>query len=143
MICTNSGPAFVPQLYGVPCVFTNWWPAAERPWRSTDIFIPKTLRSLSDGRYLTLRETLSEPLCWCYSRRVLAKRHYVRAENSDPEIIRGAVAEMLERLDRGQSGDTEIAELRSRADRIYQSCDIAGTAALSRDFLRRHVGLID
>jgi putative glycosyltransferase (TIGR04372 family) len=143
MICTNSGPAFVPQLYGVPCVFTNWWPAAERPWRSTDIFIPKMLRRLSDGRYLTLRETLSEPLCWCYSRRVLAERHYVRAENSDPEIIRGAVAEMLERLDGDQSGDIEIAELRSRADRIYQSCAIAGVAALPRDFLRRHVGLID
>jgi putative glycosyltransferase (TIGR04372 family) len=141
-ICTNSGPAFVPLLYGVPSVLTNWWPAAERPWQPTDIFVPKMLRSLSDRRYLTLSETLSEPLCWCYSRRYLADRGRVYLEDSDPEIIRGAVSEMLARLDGKQCEDDQEEKLRSRADRIYQIHKISGMAQLARDFLHRHEGLI-
>src|SRR5262249_62188077 len=30
-----SGPIFVPPLYGVPCVLTNWWPPGMRPWHAS------------------------------------------------------------------------------------------------------------
>jgi len=142
LIGTNSGPAFVPVLYGTPAVLTNWWPAAERPWQSSDIFIPKLLRSAADGRYLTLSETLSEPLGWCYSRRHLLKYASVRVEDNDPEIIRAAVQEMLGRLDGHKEVAKETEDVRTRADRIYKSRGVAGSAVLAREFLRRHVNLV-
>lgn len=142
MVGTNSGPVLVPQLYDVPVVLTNWWPAGERPWRSGDIFIPKMLRRLADGQHLTLSETLCEPQCWCYSRRYLAERVGVYLEDDDSESILTAVQEMLLRMEGSLSWDPEVAELRSRADRIYRSHGIAGMAQLAAAFLRRHPNLI-
>lgn len=142
LIGTNSGPAFVPALYGTPALLTNWWPVAERPWHPSDIFIPKLLRSGSDGRYLTLSETLREPLGWCYSRRHLAKHAGVRVDDNDPEIIRAAVEEMLARSDATASPDTDDAGLHQRTDRVYQAQGIAGRSRLPHGFLRRHSDLI-
>ena len=141
LVGTNSGPAFVPALYGKPSVLTNWWPAGERPWHSSDLFIPKLLRKISDGRYLSLSETLQEPFCWCFSRRYLAGRAGVQLEDNDPELIRVAVQEMLQGLDGGVPQDGDLAELRSRADRIYESHGIAGMAQLAGELLRRYPGL--
>lgn len=142
LVGTNSGPAFVPALYGKPSVLTNWWPAAERPWHTSDIFIPKLLRRLSDGRYVTLSETLCEPLGWSYSLRYLAERCGVRIEDSTPGTIQAAVVEMLTRLEGTSQPDAEGATLRARADEIYQAHGIAGAAQLSTDFLRHHRDLI-
>lgn len=143
MIGTNSGPAFVPALYGdIPVVLTNWWPAAERPWQPSDVFIPKMLFNLAEGRYLTLSETLCEPVGWCYSRRHLANHSGVRLEDNDPEIIRAAVREMLARLDGHSQADPEATELRGQADRIYEEHDVVGGGQLAREFLRRHRALI-
>ncbi|HEY6618716.1 MAG TPA: TIGR04372 family glycosyltransferase [Steroidobacteraceae bacterium] len=143
IVGTNSGPVFVPALYAdTPAVLTNWWPAAERPWHAADIFVPKLLRRITDGRLLSLSETLHEPLCWCFSRWYLAERVGVGLEDSDPEIIRGAVSEMLARLDGRAEADDETAELRSRANRIYNASGIVGMGQLAREFLRRHADLI-
>jgi putative glycosyltransferase (TIGR04372 family) len=142
LIGTNSGPAFVPALYGTPALLTNWWPAAERPWHRSDIFIPKLLRQLSDGRYLTLSESLREPLGGCYSRRHLARRGGVFVEEVDSDLICGATIEMLERLDGEPQADVEVAVLRERADRVYEAHKITGMAQLSREFLRRYSELI-
>jgi putative glycosyltransferase (TIGR04372 family) len=45
-----SGPIFVPPLYGVPCVLTNWWPPGMRPWHASDIYIPKLAKRTADAR---------------------------------------------------------------------------------------------
>jgi putative glycosyltransferase (TIGR04372 family) len=141
LIGTNSGPAYVPAIYGVPSVLTNWWPIAERPWQSFDIFIPKMLRRMSDGHYLTLSEALKEPLCYSYSPRQLANNG-VRIEDNEACIIRSAVVEMLQRLDGKPDDDTEIDELRLQADRLYQSRGLAGSAQLAAAHVRRHRDLI-
>ena len=138
MLGSASGPIFVPPLYGVPAVLTNWWPPAMRPWHASDIFLPKLPRRLADGRYLTLTETLREPLAYCHSPRYLATHEGVHVEDNDPELIRGAVAEMLLRLDGNAGHDADVAELRARADGIYQGHGHFGMARLGRDFLRRH-----
>jgi putative glycosyltransferase (TIGR04372 family) len=142
LVGTNSGPAFVLALYGTPAVLTNWWPAAERPWHASDIFVPKLLRRLSNGQYVTLSETLCEPLGWSYSLRYLAKRCGVGIEDNHPEMIRAAVAEMLTRLDGPSQPAPGGAALRARADEIYQKYGVAGRAQLASDFLRRHSDLI-
>jgi putative glycosyltransferase (TIGR04372 family) len=140
MLGSASGPSFVPPLYGVPAVLTNWWPPAMRPWHAADIFVPKLLRRSADGRRLTLTETLREPFAYCHSPRYLAEREGVAVEDNDAEVIRGAVAEMLAQLDgdANAAGDADVADLRARADRIYHAYGHFGMARLARDFLRRH-----
>jgi putative glycosyltransferase (TIGR04372 family) len=137
MLGSASGPSFVPALYGVPAVLTNWWPPGMRPWHAADIFIPKLLRRSTDGRYLTLSATLQEPFAYCHSPRYLAERQGIAVEDNDPDVIRGAVAEMLSRLDGDAGDDADVAELRDRADRIYRAHGHFGMARLGRDFLRR------
>ena len=131
-----SGPIFVPPLYGVPCVLTNWWPPGMRPWHASDIYIPKLPKRAADGAYLTLSETLREPVSYCHSLRHLAKHEGVTVEDNKPDIIRGAVAEILSRLDGNTGDDADVADLRTRADRIYESHGHFGMAKLSHGFLR-------
>ena len=142
MLGTSSGPAYVPALYGVPSVLTNWWPPAQRPWHPSDLFIPKMPRRLSDGEYLTLSETLSEPFSYCHSLNYLAEHFGVVVEDNKADMIRAAVKEMFVRLDQPSSEDAEATELRSRADQIYTSHNAFGMAALASEFLRRHSNLI-
>lgn len=142
MVGTSSGPAYVPALYGVPCVLTNWWPPAQRPWHPSDIFIPKMLRRRGDGRLLTLSETLSEPFSYCHSRRFLGDQCGLTVENNDAELIRSAVEEMLERLDGKSTPDGETAELRAKADQIYEKHNAFGMAVLARGFVRQYRDLI-
>jgi putative glycosyltransferase (TIGR04372 family) len=141
MAGTSSGPAFIPPIYGVPAVLTNWWPPAERAWHWSDIFVPKLLRRRETGQYLTLTETLTEPFSWCHSTRYLSEREGVVVEDNDPEMIRAAVEEMLDRSN-GVESDRETASLRQRVDAIYESHGVFGQAHLAREFLRRHPGLI-
>ena len=58
MLGSASGPSFVPPLYGVPAVLTNWWPPACGRGMRQDIYIPKLPKRVADGAYLTLSETL-------------------------------------------------------------------------------------
>ena len=137
-----SGPIFVPPLYGVPSVLTNWWPPAMRPWHASDIYIPKLPKRAADGTYLTLTETLQEPVSYCHSLRHLGAEMGVVVDDNDPELIGDAVAEMLARLDGAASSDADVSDLRTRADRIYEAHGHFGMARLARSFLRRHGKLI-
>jgi putative glycosyltransferase (TIGR04372 family) len=141
MLGTSSGPAVIPGVYGVPMLLTNWWPPAQRPWHPSDIFIPKMMRRLTNGKYLTLRETLAEPFSYCHSRQYLAELG-IGVEDNDPETIRAGVEEMLARLDADAGVGVEIADLRERADRIYRSHGVHGMGQLARDFLQRYRDLI-
>jgi putative glycosyltransferase (TIGR04372 family) len=141
MIGSGSGPVFIPAIYGVPSVITNWWPPGQRPLHAADIFVPKLARQIAGGCYLTLSESLREPFSYCHSRRYLAEQG-IRVEDADPELIRGAAAEMLERLDGTLSQDADVADMRARADQIYQTHDAFGMGILAAGFLRRHRALI-
>ena len=144
MLATSSGPAYIPPIYGVPSVLTNWWPPAQRPWHASDIFIPKLIRRIADGRYLSLSETLAEPFSYCHSRRYLAEHEGVRVEDNDADVIRAAVQEMLARLDEGNKEDetSDVSALRSRAEQIYRSHGASQLGQLARAFLLRYASQI-
>jgi hypothetical protein len=108
-----------------------------RPWHAHDIYIPKPPKRAADATYLTLSETLREPVSYCHSLRHLAAEVGLAVEDNDPDIIRDGVAEMLTRLDGGASSDADVADLIARADRIYQSHGHFGMARLAAGFLRR------
>jgi len=137
-IGTSSGPAYVPPIYDVPCVLTNWWPPAQRPWHPRDIFIPKMCRRLRDNSILTLSETLAEPFGYCNSLTYLKKSQHVVVEENSPDDIRAAVREMFERFENTIAYSADDLQLRERAERIYEKNGGHGMASISRDFLRAH-----
>lgn len=141
-IGTSSGPAYVPPNYGVPCVLTNWWPPAQRPWHPQDIFIPKLYRRINDGSYLNLSQTLSEPFGYCNSTDYLKRRENVVVEDNRPDDIHAAVCEMLARLEGTAEYDSEDIELRKRTEQIYEANSGHGMASISRDFLKAHLEFI-
>jgi putative glycosyltransferase (TIGR04372 family) len=143
MLGTSSGPAYLPPLYGVPSVLTNWWPPAQRPWHPMDIFMPKTIRGMRDGRLLTLRETLAEPFSFCHCLSYLEKVKKVRVEDNSPELIRAAVVEMFERLEDKTPDDVGIFSMRRRADDIYESHGAYGMGHLAAGFLQNYSSFIN
>jgi putative glycosyltransferase (TIGR04372 family) len=150
-IGTSSGVCYVAQDYGVPCVLTNWWPPAQRPWQSGDIFIPKLLRRVKSDRILSLAESLNEPFGYCNSVSYLREKHGVAVQDNDPGDIRGAVIEMLERIDGKVSYDQSDLDMRAHAEGIYaseamhlyDSTGAFGAGSLARDFLKRYPRFVD
>jgi putative glycosyltransferase (TIGR04372 family) len=142
MVGTSSGPAYVPPMYGVPVVLSNWFPPAQRAWHASDIFVPKLLRRSANGRYLTLSETLREPFSWCHSVAYLSQHEGLHIEDNDPELIRAAVEEMLARLAGDANYGADTTDLQARAERIYAANDCFGMGRLAAGFLRHHGDLI-
>jgi putative glycosyltransferase (TIGR04372 family) len=138
-----SGLGYVAQAYGVPCVWTNWWPPAHRPWQPCDVFVPKTVLDVGKCRRLSLRETLAEPFAYCDHAEWLHESHGVLVEDNDPDDILSAVVEMAERLDGIYRDDPEDIRLRERANQIYESNAAYGSGHISRKFLRKNAALLE
>lgn len=139
---TSSGPSYVPLIFGVPSVLTNWWPPAQRPLPPHDIYVPKWYRRISDNKRLSLTETLREPFCICNSMDYLSKAKGVVVEDNSPEDIRLATLEMFEQIE-GMVCETEDdVILQKNADRIYEGANVLGLGKLSRSFARANRSLI-
>jgi putative glycosyltransferase (TIGR04372 family) len=140
---TSSGPAYVPPLYGVPSVLTNWWPPAQRPWHPTDIFVPKMLRSKADERILPLSRTLAEPFCFTHSLRYLREVHGVEVQDNEPMTIRDAVLEMMDQIEgRRELSDRQIRQTQSY-EQIYDSNRAFGLARLASVVLDKHPDFVN
>ena len=137
-IGTSSGPAYVPQDFDVPCVLTNWWPPAQRPWHPQDIFVPKLYRVRGNSSLMTLSHSLAEPFGYCNSVTYLRDRHGVIIEDNSAQDIHAAVCEMLERVSGTAYYSDEDKDLQRRSDIIYRVNDGHGMASVSRDFLRKY-----
>ena len=139
---TSSGPAYVPIIYQVPTVLTNWWPLAQRPWDDQAIFIPKLYRNVQNGSALTLSEALSEPFGYCNSIDHLKQVKGVTVQDNSADDIRDVVIEMIERLEGTVTYSAEDIRLRESAERIFEANGAHGLGHLARDFLRRNQSLI-
>jgi putative glycosyltransferase (TIGR04372 family) len=148
---TSSGVCYAAQNYGVPNVLTNWWPPAQRPWHPGDLFIPKRHRRVKDNRLLSLAESIREPFGYCNSLDYLRSAHGVTIEDNDPEDIRAAVVEMMERIEGRDDDDRDDVARRKRANGIYRSAAMElygssgafGASGLARDFLRRNPSFLE
>lgn len=136
LLGTSSGPAYIPPIFGTPCVLTNWWPPAQKPWHPQDIFVPKRIR-INQQHRLTLAQSLDEPFGYCNSKPYLKQKNAI-IEGNTPDDIFSAVTEMLDRLDGATYYSEQDIRRRNNADRIYESFGIRGMAQISRDFLRNN-----
>ena len=141
LIGTSSGPAYVPPLFGTPCVLTNWVPTGQRPFNSRDIYIPKLYQAGFPRRLLNFAEMMAPPIGYAPSY-VHAKELGLASVPNTPEEIREVVIEMLDRLD-GTSSHTELDEaLQSAFDAVAETNLCIGNARAGRDFLRRYSHLL-
>jgi putative glycosyltransferase (TIGR04372 family) len=141
LIGTSSGPAYVPPLFGIPCVLTNWLPTGQRPFNGRDIYIPKLYQAGFPPRQLSFGEMMAPPIGYAPG--------YVHAEElglaqvpNTPEEIREVVIEMLDRLD-GTLSYTEMDQaLQSAFDAVAETNLCIGNARAGRAFLRRYRNLL-
>ena len=140
-IGTSSGPAYVPPLFGIPCVLTNWAPTGQRPFNGRDIYIPKLYWTGLPPRQLSFAEMMAPPVGYALQ--------YVHAEKlglapvpNTPEEIREVVTEMLDHLDGALSYTDADEVLQSAFDAVAETNLCIGGARAGRAFLRRHRHLL-
>lgn len=138
-IGTSSGPAYVPPLFGIPCVLTNWAPSGQRPFNERDLYILKTYGEPQSGsselRPMKFSEFLSPPVGYAASSE---RARSLEVLPNTPEEIREVVVEMLDRLDQGVVSRADADELQARFDEVANSSRCIGNAKVGADFLRRH-----
>ncbi len=138
-IGTSSGPAYVPPLFGIPCVLTNWAPTGQRPFNARDLYILKTYeepaRGGSAARPLKFAEFLGPPVGYAASS--VEARSLVAVPNTPDEICE-VVVEMLDRLDGQSDRGADVALLQARFDAVARASSCIGNAQVGAAFLRRH-----
>lgn len=139
---TSSGLGYVPGLFGVRAVYTNWFPIGTRPFQPDDLYIPKKLRYKSDGALLPFAEALSPPYGHVHYPEMLDRRGIEVVPNTPQEIVDVA----LEMHDRMTGPDVPIpadaAALNDRFERVAQASRCHGNARIGREFLRAHSNLL-
>ena len=140
-IGTSSGPAYVPPLFGIPCVLTNWAPFGQRPFNGRDLYIPKLFRAGVPPRELSFAEMMAPPIGYA-AQYVLGKALGLVLSPNTPDEIRDVVVEMLERLDGNARYSEEDEHLQSTFDAIAGTNLCIGNARIGRDFLRQHRNLL-
>jgi len=142
LIGTSSGPAYVPPLFGIPCVLTNWSPTGQRPFNGRDIYIPKLYRAGFPPRPLSFAEMMAPPVGYAL--------HYAHAdelaltqEPNTPEEIHEVISEMLDRFDGTLSYTEKDEALQSAFDAVAETNLCIGNARLGRAFLQRYRYLLN
>jgi putative glycosyltransferase (TIGR04372 family) len=138
---TSSGPAYVPNLFGVPSVFTNWFPTGTRPLNSADLYIPKLHWYQSDGDFAPFLESLAPPLGYIHINQTL-KRLGVTIQENTREELRDVVVEMLDRLEAKTLYTAEDGELQTAFNLAATHARSYGNARIGRDFVRKYRRLL-
>lgn len=138
---TSSGPLYVPALYGIPSVITNWFPTGTRPLNSNDLFIPKLHWYEKEEEFAPFDELMSQPLGHIHALPVLTE-FGVSLRPNMPEEVSDVVEEMLDRLDGRAEYSAEDQQLQSQFDAVAMQSRSYGNAHVGRDFLRKYQCLL-
>ena len=138
---TSSGLAYVPNLFGAPGVFTNWFPTGTRPLNGKDIFIPKLHWYDSDHDFAPFAESLAPPLGHLHAKPTLRSLGVSVRDNTGEEL-RDVVVEMLDRLDGKTTYTDEDESLNRRFDSVARKSRSHGNARIGRSFIRKYRHLL-
>jgi putative glycosyltransferase (TIGR04372 family) len=141
LIGTSSGPAYIPPLFGIPCVLTNWAPTGQRPFNLRDLYIPKRFRADVPPRELGFAEMMAPPLGYA-PRYALADALCLESIPNTAEEIREVVIEMLDRTEGTLTYSREDEVLRSAFEAVADTNISLGNARLGRAFLQRYRHLL-
>ena len=138
---TSSGLAYVPNLFGIPCVFTNWFPTGTRPLNGTDIFIPKLHCYDRDNDFVPFAESLAPPLGHIHSRPTLRDLG-VSLKDNTREDLRDVVIEMMDRLEAKAVYTATDRTLLARFETVAAQSRSFGNARIGREFIRKYHRLL-
>ena len=137
-----SGISHIPTTFGLPCVLTNWLSNALPVYSKNDLFVPKMLRSIEDGRMLTFDEYLArDTRLLSYSGEKLADSGFEVVDNT-PDELRDVVTEMMDRLDGTASYTSADEELVGTFDALARGHGLAGFSRIGLGFLTDHAVLL-
>lgn len=128
-----SGPAQVPPLFSVPCVYTNWMPMGDYPFNPLGILIHKKHFNRETGSPISYTQMMSIS---SDSQALLERSNIILEENTEREILE-AVKEMLEKLDGTSVVDAEDDFLQSKF-RLLARFD-HGRPKLGQAFIKANV----
>lgn len=142
MVATSSGPNGLPYPFGVPAVWTNICGVNIFPYSKNDLFLPKLIKSTKDNRMLSFDECYVPEFNLLFNAHVYHDLGVVPVDNT-PEELRGAVVEMIDRMENKcvYSHDDEILQEKFRRFATRMEPHIMSCRA-ARDFLRNHADLL-
>jgi len=133
-----SGPAGVPPLFGVPCVYTNWMPMADYPYHGKALLIHKTHRDSVSGQ----KAPYSRFVSMCTDYNLALKRTNLILEENTAEELREVVIEMLDHLDGTLPGDQENDQRQAQFRELAGIKSPYGRPSLGRKFLESNAALL-
>jgi putative glycosyltransferase (TIGR04372 family) len=133
-----SGPAQVPPLFGVPCVYTNWSPLGDYPFHENGLLIHKkhldkaTGAEVAYSRFARLSSDYGDNI----------DRLGLVLKDNTPEEIRDVVGEMLDRLEGMQPSCPENARRQARFLELAAIERAIGRPTLGCKFLEQNAALL-
>jgi putative glycosyltransferase (TIGR04372 family) len=94
-ICVNSGPAYIPGIFDIPALATNWPNLSNIPWFRKYRLLPRHACYISTGKELSLSARLS-PQVGMIESHLDAQTKDIRFEENSAEEILGAVRDMFD-----------------------------------------------
>ncbi len=131
---TSSGLAYVPALYGVPSVLTNWFPTGTRPLNSYDLFIPKLHWYETENELAPFDKSMAQPLGHIHATPQL-RRLGISLRPNTREELRDVVLEMLDRLDGKAKYTAEDLHLQACFEKVAVDARSYGNAENRTQFL--------
>jgi putative glycosyltransferase (TIGR04372 family) len=86
MISTNSGISYMPNLFAVPSLYTNWAPIGIFNWGYNDIYLPKKIFHKKTGKIVKLDFLLKSNLGFVQFKKQFSSKFFME-NNTEEEII--------------------------------------------------------
>ncbi|WP_316187588.1 MULTISPECIES: TIGR04372 family glycosyltransferase [unclassified Bradyrhizobium] len=140
---TNSGFSLIPPVFGKKCALTNWSPIAIPNWYLDDLYIPKLVRKVSEGRHLSFKEMYASFTGWSQFMRDFKNTDFVIEDNT-PEDLRDLAEELHEQVF-GLAAEAEAAD-EQRLQRFNAIATANGSyvgSQMGRRFLNKYAHLLD
>lgn len=136
-IGTNSGLGLVPAIFGAPCALTNWIPIAQPQWYKRDRFLPKSIWSKSEQRFLSLREQFDSGIAGQEFLRFFEEHDLEVTDNSEDEIL-DIVLELLSETSGKTYLDADDCKLAEAYQNFVKFSGGYNGARPARIFLRKN-----
>lgn len=138
-IATNSGLGILPATFDVPAIAVDYMPLANELFIKRGCFLPKLCWFQTENRYLSFDECMRTPVGYTHSGNSFAG---IELQLNTPGEIREIVQEMIDRLDGTLQHDDDAVSLQKRFDEIRLRHGVVSSAAIGREFLKRHADLL-
>ena len=145
----GSGINNVPIIFGVPVIWINVIPIAFVPYGKNDLFIPKKIWSVKEGRFLTFREIIKRGIIYLretdYNINDMYKKEGLEVVNNSPSEILDVTQELNDSLDDKWKPEEEDEALQERFKALFdESTPCHGfQSRIGAKFLRENKHLLE